>query len=92
MNTINETSYLLGKQSAYVAILQECLLHLPAGYTLDVQTWNSERQESITRLRSLCVQLNIDDDWSDNLYLPDIIEKLENYVLTHESQRSKNDT
>jgi len=68
-----EQHYLDGQQSVYRALLMVCLQHLSGGD--HAAKWLlAERAETIALLRQLCVESG-DLEWTDDLALPDIIEK-----------------
>jgi hypothetical protein len=68
-----EQHYLNGQQAAYRALLALCRQHLSGGE--QTGAWLlAERAETIALLRQLCAESG-DNDWSDALALPDIIEK-----------------
>lgn len=72
---MDKLSYEAGRKSAYRQLLGECLLALGAEDAAAKQAdWVQERVDTITCLRSLCTQFG-DNDWEDDLYLVDIIEK-----------------
>ena len=82
MKEIDEASYILGSQRAWTEVISECRRNLPESFTPEGKTWEIERNETVLRLRSLCIQLDIDTDWSDDLYLPDILEQIEDVLLS----------
>jgi len=74
-----EDGYVEGRRSAYRSLLRECLSNL-SETERSASAYAIERQETISVLRSLCAEHG-DNDWPDNLYIPDIITKhLEPYL------------
>ena len=73
MNEKEEQAYIQGQKALASRLLRTLMSELdPEERTLaHLQT---ERQEAIVELRSLCEEFG-DNDWPDNLYLSDIIEK-----------------
>lgn len=71
-----EQSYEAGRRQALLLLLTFCMKQL--GYEdLDTKRQAAlvrERVEAIITLRSLCDEFG-DNDWEDDLYLADIIEK-----------------
>lgn len=72
---MDESSYIEGSRRAWLLMLQQCIIHLgvddvDAGKT----RWVIERQETIAKLRQIC-ETHGDNDFSDDLYIPDILEK-----------------
>ena len=43
--------------------------------SMETNEWQAERVEAIAVLRSLCKDFNLNNNWSDELHLADIIEK-----------------
>ena len=73
MTETEEQAYVQGSQQAWLTMLHECLRHL--GETeRNAHGWMLERQEALQQLRSLCREFG-DNEWPDDLYLPDIIDK-----------------
>lgn len=71
----------LGNDAAYRAIMLECVAHLDDEPMKHVARWLAERGDAIRALRNLCEYLGLSNDWPDNLYLADIIEKhIERYL------------
>lgn len=68
-----ELAYRSGQQSAYRALLTLCLQRLTGG-DLTAARLLAERTETIALLRQLCEESG-DNDWADDLAVPDIIEK-----------------
>jgi len=78
---MSEIDYITGEKAAWLRMLTVCIKNL------DMNNINSvdkkyilllkERNDAIIALRSICNILN-DNEWDDNLYLADIIEK---YIL-----------
>lgn len=81
MNEEQEKIYCEGSRAAYLTMLQICLNEL--GYNspeANSKRWILEREATINKLRILCRDHG-DNDWDDNLFLPDIIDKhLESYL------------
>lgn len=75
MTESEETAYVQGSRSAWRSMLGECLRQLgiddpEAGKA----RWMLEREDCIARLRDVCGTFG-DNDWSEDLYLADVIEK-----------------
>lgn len=81
MNEKQEKIYCEGSRAAWLLMLQTCLSNL--GYDspeANAQKYILEREATISKLRVLCRDYG-DNDWDDNLFLPDIIDKhLERYL------------
>lgn len=81
MTPNEERAYEDGRRAALVTQLYAVL------YALGVDDpdaarvrWLQEREATVAALRSLCRDCG-DNDWPDNLYLPDVIDKhLANYL------------
>jgi hypothetical protein len=76
MNEKEEQVYIQGSKWAYTNILMKCLKNLGINEPSEAKrlVWIEERQDAIEILRDLCNEFG-DNDWSDDLYLQDIIEK-----------------
>lgn len=75
MNESEERCYMAGEKSAWLNMLKLCIKEL--GYSFSdatVMSLITERDAAIVALRDLC-ETNGDNDWPDDLYLADIIEK-----------------
>jgi len=70
---IDEQSYLAGEQHAYRTMLRECLRNLPQRDSTG-PALVAERHETVQMLREVCAMFG-DNDWPDDLYLPDVVEK-----------------
>lgn len=71
-----EQNWLLGNTAAYSSILMECARHLGTDDPLvEAAVLISERRDAIAALRRLCEQCGLPNEWPDDLYLMDIIEK-----------------
>lgn len=72
---MNEQSYILGSERAWIHVLQLCLQHLDNNDSLvEKSRLILERTEVVHKLRSLCEDFG-DNDWEPNLHLADIIDK-----------------
>ncbi len=71
MNEREEEIYIRGQDSAFRAIMSECLRHLPPNKELSLR---KERAEVVACLREIC-DVYGDNDWPDDLHLADVIEK-----------------
>ena len=71
---MSEQDYLRGSKTAYRNMLATCLKHLSDDENIDAARLIYERDEAISVLRDLC-KYHGDNDWEDNLYLADIIDK-----------------
>lgn len=75
MSDTDEKSWLLGNRAAYRAIILQCAGYLAQGDPLKkAAVLIAERAEAIAALRRVCADHG-DNDWKDDLYLADIIEK-----------------
>lgn len=83
MWTENELAYQRGRRSAFARVLgdlasefgwAEDLLSSEEKLTLELATRTTERAAAIAALRDICAEVG-DNDWDENLYLADIIEK-----------------
>jgi predicted secreted protein len=78
MNEKEEIAYELGSYNAWMQIYIEATNKL--GIKKEVKL-ESERIQTISLLRSLCMEYG-DNDWDESLHLVDIIEKhLINYII-----------
>ncbi len=73
MTPKQEQIYIQGKKRAYTNVLRVCLAELNPDERSQ-SSWLEERNDTIVQLRELCAKFG-DNDWSDDLYLADIIEK-----------------
>jgi hypothetical protein len=79
---MNEQDFERGRRSAYASILRQCMIELApftermtsGGKDQMIAQLVSEREAAIVALREICAEHG-DNDWPDNLYLADIIEK-----------------
>jgi hypothetical protein len=62
-----------GFQAAMRRVLALAMTELPR-HDMEKAHLLKERSETVSKLRELC-ELHGDNDWQDNLYLPDVIEK-----------------
>lgn len=74
---IELSDYKRGQQSVYLEFLRQCLSNLEGGEKAHAQLL-LERNETLSRLKDLCEEMDIPADWPEDLYLPDIVEK---YIL-----------
>jgi hypothetical protein len=73
LDDLSDKAYLRGQREAWVEMLKLCLRNL--GYeSTDRIDWIVEREAIIASLRSLCSAVG-DNDWSEDLYLADVIDK-----------------
>lgn len=72
----SEQGYRDGQKYVWEYLLVECIHHLSMEDDPFAQVvhLSQERRETIAVLRRLCVVLG-DNDWPDELYIPDILEK-----------------
>lgn len=79
LTEIKEQSYIQGQRVLLLSQLQQILREL--GITDDVtkEQLIIEREKTVAMLRRVCGCFG-DNDWPDNLYLPDIIDK---HLATH---------
>lgn len=72
---IHERGYIEGKRRVYLNMLSEALRGLGYDSTEEkAAVWAQERSETVAMLRTMCEDFG-DNDWPDDLYLPDVIEK-----------------
>lgn len=75
---MDEQSYEIGRNRAYITIMMDCAraLGFDGVEALNVARvcWIKERQAVVDALRDLCESFG-DNDWPDELYLSDVIEK-----------------
>ena len=69
---MSEQDYIEGLRRAWLSIFQQCLIEL--GEEVDSARCIMERQEAVAALRRVCSRFG-DNDWEDDLYLSDIIDK-----------------
>lgn len=71
-----EREYMRGNKRAYMSMLRECLRNLGVDDPTETRrlAWVLERSAAIEQLRDLCGDFG-DNDWPDELYLADIIDK-----------------
>jgi hypothetical protein len=75
MTAKEEQAYIRGSTAAWRSILGQALMQLGIDDPKAKQArWVAERLDTIAVLRDLCGEHG-DNDWPDNLYLADIIEK-----------------
>jgi hypothetical protein len=80
MNEKEEEAYLRGMKAAWIQVATTATKHLGAKERNEVDLIR-ERHEAINVLRELCEEYG-DNDWDDDLYLSDIIEKhLGDYLI-----------
>lgn len=83
MTDAKEHAYSAGRQGAFLFLLRTCISELGYGHPDATEAaWILERQETMLALRKLCEAIG-DNDWPDDLYLPDVIEK---HLLQHVGQ------
>lgn len=73
MDEREEAAYTLGRKAIYREMLSTALRYL-GGKDLSREDLIKERADTIAVLRGLCGDHG-DNDWSDDLYLSDIISK-----------------
>lgn len=72
---MTEESYASGMRRALINMLQYCMKGLGVEDPWTQQArWVKERAELVEQLREVCTDWG-DNDWADDLYLPDVIEK-----------------
>ena len=72
---MDEISYIEGRKAAWADIYRQAQAHVEEGAAARTRPELAlERRETIALLRSLCAEFG-DNDWEEDLYLPDIIEK-----------------
>lgn len=70
-----EEGYVRGSRMAWVMMLTACCRHLGVDDPAAAKAiWIAEREEAVSMLRNVCDEHG-DNDWPDDLYLADIIEK-----------------
>ncbi len=75
MNEAEERLWIQGRKAAYQSMLNECLHALGVDDPIaQAAAYLEERTATIAYLRSACAD-DGDNDWPDDLYIPDIIEK-----------------
>ena len=70
---MDERSYAEGNRRAWLNVLHTCLRELGEDAP-NAARLASERQEAVARLRQICDRFG-DNDWADDLHLPDVIDK-----------------
>ena len=71
----DQASFEEGRRDAYVSMLWQLAGELGVEDAAVAHAeWLSEKRQIINALRSICEDFG-DNDWSDSLYLPDVIEK-----------------
>ena len=75
---MNEKDYEAGRSAAYHRIMRICLSEVGMA-DFNFVRLGLERAETVAKLRELCALIG-DNDWPDNLYLPDVIEK---HIIRH---------
>ena len=73
MSEAEEKIWQAGRSAAFVSIVENVTSQLPRGKA-EQAALLTERQRAIVALRELCAKFG-DNDWPDDLYLADIIEK-----------------
>jgi hypothetical protein len=78
MGSMTESDYAAGHRDAWIGILRTAMREL--GHDApEVARLVLERSEAVQQLRILCGRLERvhkgDNDWPDDLYLPDVIAK-----------------
>lgn len=80
MDDKEEAAYIRGRKQAFAEMLAHAAREFHIDATDEEQMKSKlafmvqERELAISALRNICSQYG-DNDWSDNLFLPDIIEK-----------------
>ncbi len=70
-----ESAWVQGNRAAWVRMLQACLIQLGIeDLEAGKARWAMEREEAVAMLRQVCAEHG-DNDWPDNGYLRDVIEK-----------------
>lgn len=84
MTDKEEQAYEQGERAAYRAVLGDIMRGLAGlGVPVDGETAIAERMDLVASLRRLCGEHG-DNDWPDNLHLPDVIEK---HLMRHVAER-----
>lgn len=90
MTESEEEKFELGSRKAYESMLNVCIRAL--GYTNEKYTVERlllEREQIINALRNVCGNFG-DNDWTEDLFVPDIIEKhLHDNLFDNEREVSK---
>lgn len=80
LDEIKEQSWIQGERAALTRQLSETLRGLMYSDEFTKERLIKEREETISALRSICDEFG-DNDWDENLHLPDVINKhLRNYL------------
>lgn len=78
MTEKEELAYIEGQQTIWRVMLRKCIAHLIPQYDepgdKQLALLVAERSEAIAILRNLCEEFG-DNDWDEDLYLADIIDK-----------------
>jgi hypothetical protein len=74
MDEREELAYIQGRQAAFLRMLNHLIVELHGKTDLTVEELLAERIDAIHALRRVCARFG-DNEWPDNLYLSDIIEK-----------------
>jgi hypothetical protein len=75
MTEDQELIYTDGQRAAYVDVLRHCCRELGVDDPeADKIRWIAQREMTVSMLRQVCEQHG-DNDWPDDAYLPDVIEK-----------------
>lgn len=78
------SDYFEGRKDFALEIFSKCINEL-GEKEKTAEQWRKERHFTISALRTLCKEFG-DNDWSDDLYLPDIINKHLAPYLTKDEQ------
>lgn len=80
----DEDTWVRGNRAAWTTLLSMALGQLSVDDPEAGRTrWILEREATVAALRQICEDHG-DNDWPDNLYLPDVIEKHLEWHLNHE--------
>lgn len=69
----HEAAWMEGYKAAARAMMRQAMTHLDGAERTEAQ-WKLERAETVAMLRQVCGAYG-DNEWPDNLYLPDVIDK-----------------
>jgi len=86
--SLYDKGYSEGKKAAWNFISNQCIMNLMPGTQKTSLELLTERKETISVLRDLCMAYG-DNDWPDSLHLADIIDK---HLGIHLDRKSKDET
>lgn len=77
---MNESEWMSGNKAAWRAMLHECLRNLTDAArpdaTLTASRLTLETQETREALKELWEEMSVPEEWSDDLYLPDVVRTI----------------